>query len=144
MCWWLAPLMAHLHLSTCKLRSCCRSASKLCIFTAAVTHSMQLERALALRVTRLFVPDGCDSGGLGVGGSPQSSSFSIHSVVAADSAGGGTWVGAFEYSEPALLAIGLFPASNNSQLQFGAPNPQTFSISRQVSAAALFCRSKCC
>jgi hypothetical protein len=143
-CWWLAPLMAHLHLSTCKLRSCCRSASKLCMFTAAVTHSMQLERALALRVTRLFVPDGCDSGGLGVGGSPQSSSFSIHTVVAADSAGGGTWVGAFEYSEPALLAIGMFPASNNSQLQFGAPNPQTFSISRQASAAALFCRSKCC
>jgi hypothetical protein len=73
---------------------------------------LQVERALALRVTRLFVPDGCDSGGLGSGTSPQSSCFSIHTVVAADSAGGGTWVGALDYSDPTLLALGLFPAPN--------------------------------
>jgi hypothetical protein len=70
------------------------------------TLARQVYFAHASRVTRLFIPDGCDAAGGGKCGSSQNSSFSVNTVVAADSVAGGTWVGALEYSDPALLALG--------------------------------------
>ena len=57
------------------------------------------------------MPDGSDLAGGAAACLPQSSSFSAHTVIAADSQGGGTWVGALEYSDPALLALGTSPAA---------------------------------
>jgi hypothetical protein len=74
------------------------------------TVLFQIEHSLASCVTRLFVPEGSDAGKGGGGVSSPSCVFSIHTVIAADTAGGGTWVGALEYSDPALLSLGEFHA----------------------------------
>ncbi len=75
--------------------------------TTFVSLARQVHFAHASRITRLFVPDGGDVAGTVKGGSSsQNSSFSVNPVVAADSLGGGTWVAALEYGDPALLALG--------------------------------------
>jgi hypothetical protein len=77
---------------------------------------LHVDYSLASCIARLLVPDGSDllSCRSGVG-SPQSNCFSIHTVVAADTVGGGTWVGALEYSDPALLALGWSNANNSNK-----------------------------
>lgn len=74
--------------------------------------SRQVDHVLASCVTRIFVPDGSDAGKEGGGVSSPSSCFSIHSVVAADTVGCGTWVGALERSDSALLSLGTLHAPN--------------------------------
>lgn len=74
------------------------------------TLSRQVDHVLASCVTRIFVPDGSDAGKEGGGVSSPSSCFSIHSVVAADTVGCGTWVGALERSDSALLSLGSLNA----------------------------------
>ncbi len=80
-----------------------------------LTASSQVEHTLTSCVTRLFVPDGSDAGKGSGGGLSPSCFFSIHTVIAADTVGGGTWVGALEYSDPALLSLGALYAANLKQ-----------------------------